>query len=75
MSDIVIEKLGAVSMRNGLVRIQTQATGADGQDRATGEIVIPASQFGQVVGALQNAGQQLQQKIAEAQQAQQGNDG
>lgn len=75
MTDIVVEKLGSVSMRNGLVRIETQATGADGQDRSTGEIVIPASQFAPVVNALQSAGQQLQQKIAEAQKEQQGTDG
>ena len=66
MTDIVIEKLGAVSMRSGLVRIQTHATGADGEDRVTGELVIPVSQYGQVVGALQSAGQQLQAKLEEA---------
>ena len=70
MSDIMIEKLGAVSMRAGVVRIQTMATGADGEDRVSGELVIPASQFGQVVGSLNNAGQQLQAKIQEAREAQ-----
>lgn len=71
MNDMLVEKLGAVSMRGGLVRIQTQAIGADGEDRVTGEIVIPANQYGQVVGALQNAGQQLQEKIQQAREAQQ----
>lgn len=70
MNEMMVEKLGAVSMRHGVVRIQTQATCADGQDRVTGELVIPASQFGQVVGALTNAGQQLQQKIQQAREAQ-----
>lgn len=75
MTDILIEQLGAVSMRNGLVRIQTQASGANGEDRVTGEIVIPASQYGQVVGALQNAGEQLQAKLQQAREAQQSSEG
>ncbi|GEM_PF-2218653 len=70
MSDILIEQLGAVSMRNGMVRVQTQAVGADGELRTTGELVIPANVYGQVVGSLQNAGQQLQARIQEAQQGQ-----
>ena len=70
MTDLMVEKLGAVSMRAGLVRVQTLSTGADGSERVTGEIVIPASQFRQVVGGLQNAGQQLQAKIQQAREEQ-----
>ena len=74
MTDVMVEKLGAVSMRAGVVRVQTMSTGADGEDRVTGELVIPAAQFGQVVGGLTNAGQQLQQKIQQAREAQQESD-
>ncbi len=66
MTDLFIEGLGAVSLRNGVVRVQTVAAGADGEDRTTGELVIPAARFGQVAAALQNAGQQLQAKLEEA---------
>ncbi|MFO8156502.1 MAG: hypothetical protein ACQERR_09825 [Pseudomonadota bacterium] len=69
MTDIFIEKLGAVSLRNGVVRVETLATGADGTDRTTGELVIPATQFGLVAGGLQNAGQQLRAKLDEARAA------
>ena len=72
MSDLLVEKLGAVSMRGGVVRVQTLSTGADGSERVSGELVIPATAFGQVAGGLQNAGQQLREKIQQARQAQSG---
>ena len=70
MSDVVVERLGAVSMRAGLVRVQTLSTGADGSEKVSGEILIPAAQYGQVVGALQNAGQQLREQLEQQRQQQ-----
>jgi hypothetical protein len=66
MADIFIEQLGSVSLRNGVVRIETVAYGADGEERTTGELVIPAARYGQVAASLQAAGQQLQAKLEEA---------
>lgn len=71
MEYMMVEKLGAVSLSHGVLRIQCQYAGADGESRTAGELLIPASQFGQILGGLQNAGQQLQEKMAEARQAQQ----
>lgn len=70
METILVEKLGSVSMRGGLVRVQCMATGADGQERVSGEIVIPAVAFGQVAGGLQAAGKQLQERIEQARKEQ-----
>ncbi|MDD2318054.1 MAG: hypothetical protein PHD57_12015 [Desulfobacterales bacterium] len=70
MNILLIEKLGAVSMRNGMVRIQCIATGADGKDQITGELVIPAVQYGMVAGGMYAAGKQLKEKIEQARAAQ-----
>ncbi len=66
MTDTFIEQLGAVSLRNGVVRVETVAYGADGRERTTGELVIPAARYGQVAASLQAAGQQLQARLEEA---------
>lgn len=66
MDFMMIEKLGSVSLRNGVVRVQCMTSGADGQDQVTGELVIPATQYGQVAGGLQAAGKQLQERIEQA---------
>jgi hypothetical protein len=70
METILIEKLGSVSMRGGLVRVQCMATGADGEERVSGEMVIPAVAFGQIAGGLQAAGKQLQERTEQARKEQ-----
>jgi len=66
---LVIDGINNATLTNGLVRLQVVQTGADGQQRAVEEIAIPAGQYGQVVQALQNAGQQLRQQIEQQQAA------
>jgi len=63
MTHLLTENIRNVSLSNGLVRIECTTTGADGQTRVSGELVIPADQYGTVVKALQNAGQQLQERV------------
>ena len=70
MNVIMIEKLGSVSLRNGVVRIQCIATGADGTEQVTGELVVPAVQYGQVAGGMQAAGKQLQERLEQARKEQ-----
>ncbi|MCG5539509.1 sulfotransferase, partial [Halorhodospira sp. 9622] len=62
MQPTYVEKFGAVALRNGMVRIQCLAVGADGKERVTGELMLPANQYGTLVGALQRAGEQLQER-------------
>ena len=68
---LVIDGIQHVSMANGLVRIQVVQTGADGKQKGVEEIAIPSNQYGNVVQALQQAGQNLQQRIQEQQKQQQ----
>jgi hypothetical protein len=70
MNFMMVEKLGAVSMRGGVVRIQCMAIGADGKEQVTGELLIPAVQYGQVAGGMQAAAKQLNEKIEEARKEQ-----
>lgn len=70
MSFIMIEKIGAVSLRNGVIRMQCMATAADGSEQPSGELVIPAVAYGMVAGGFQAAAKQLQEKIEEARKAQ-----
>lgn len=69
MDQMIVEKLGSVSMSNGLVRIRCQTAGADGETRDSGELLIPATQFGAIASGLQQAGRQLQEKISEARES------
>jgi len=69
MNFMMIEKLGSVSLRNGVVRIQCLAAGADGTEQVAGELIIPAAQYGQVAGGFQAAGRQLQEKLEQARKA------
>ena len=62
MTHLLTENIRNVSLSNGLVRIECTTTGADGETQVSGELVIPASQYATVVQALQNAGQQLQER-------------
>ncbi len=75
MSFILIEKLGAVSLRNGVIRMQCMSTAADGTEQLSGELVIPAVSYGMVAGAFQAAGKQLQEKIEQARKAQEEQEG
>lgn len=68
---LVIDGIQNVTMANGLIRLQVVQTGADGKSKGVEEIAIPASQYGNVVQALQQAGQNLQQRIQEQQKSQQ----
>jgi hypothetical protein len=63
MTHLLTESIRNVSLSNGLVRIECTTTGADGQTQVSGELVIPADQYGSVVKSLQNAGQQLQERV------------
>jgi tetratricopeptide (TPR) repeat protein len=58
----MVERIGSVTLRNGIVRLQTLAKGADGNEKVTGEWAIPAGQYGPLLKSLQDAGKQLQEK-------------
>ena len=65
---LVVDGINHVNLSGGLVRIEVVRSGADGQTRAVEEIAIPATQYGRVVTSLQQAGQQLRERIEQARQ-------
>jgi Skp family chaperone for outer membrane proteins len=69
---LLIDGIQNVTMVNGLVRIQVVQTGADGKNKGVEEIAIPSNQYANVVQALQQAGQNLQQRLQEQQKQQAG---
>lgn len=64
---LIVEKLGVVSLRNGLVFVQCLGAGADGKEAVVGELAIPLGLYGHVAGSFQAAGKQLQEKLKEIQ--------
>ena len=69
---LLIDGIQNVTMANGLVRIQVVQTGADGKQKGVEEIAIPSNQYATVVQGLQQAGQNLQQKMQEQQKQPEG---
>lgn len=61
------DSLGAVSMTNGVIRIETVTRNAKGQDEVSGEMMIPANRIGNVAAGFQKLIEELQEKIKEAQ--------
>jgi len=49
---LLAENIANVSLSNGLVLLECTTTGADGQTRTSGELVIPAMQYATVLRAL-----------------------
>ena len=68
---LVIDGIQNVAVANGVVRLQVTRVASDGKSKGVEEIAIPSTQFATVVQALQQAGQNLQQRLQE-QQKQQG---
>lgn len=60
------EKIGKVTLRRGVVRIQLLSDGPGGQEQPSGELQIPASQYGELVRQMRKAGEQLQARQGEA---------
>ena len=61
MNPILIERFGSVSLRKGLIRLQTIAGGADGQERPTGELMLQRDQLDQLIAGLQKIRDQLEE--------------
>ena len=69
MSTILIDRIGAVMLQNGVMRIDCVAGGPNGEERPSGTLLIPASQAGTVLQSLVGAAQELDRRLRE--QAQQ----
>lgn len=65
MNQILVDRIGAVMIHGGLVRIECLAAGSDNKSAPSGTILIPGAQAGPVLQAIVNSLQELQKKIRE----------
>ena len=69
MTMILIDGIKAVTIRNGVVRIDCIEGGANNEERFSGTLLVPANMVRQVVAGLTQALQQLDTQLREQQQA------
>jgi hypothetical protein len=72
MNVTLIDRIGAVVLQNGIMRVDCFAAGPNGQETPSGRLLIPAGQAATILQALVAAAQELDRRLREqAQQAQQ----
>ena len=62
---MIIEGLGKVSFVNGIFKVQTVAVNASGDPVETGQLEIPGIRVGEVINALTQAAQGIEEKLKE----------
>tara|TARA_B100000287_G_C20509232_1_gene732359 strand:- start:353 stop:613 length:261 start_codon:yes stop_codon:yes gene_type:complete len=62
---MIIEGLGKVSFVNGIFKVQTVAINASGDPVETGQLEIPGIRVGDVINALTQAAQGIEEKLKE----------
>ena len=60
---MLVENLGAVTLVNGLLRIETLKVEPNGEQTNSGEILIPANLVGPILDGLVNAAKDLETKL------------
>jgi hypothetical protein len=63
-TSIVVDRIGAIAIMNGVLRIECMAVNAAGQEKGT--LLIPANVAGAVAQSLVNGMQQLEKKVRDA---------
>jgi hypothetical protein len=63
---ILVDRIGNVSVANGVLRVECTCAGPAGQERPAGTVLIPTLVAGQVIQSLLNALQELDKKAREA---------
>ena len=63
---IVIDRINAIAVGNGVVRIECLAASPSGQEKPSGTLLIPAVVAGPVIQSLVSAMQELDKKAREA---------
>jgi hypothetical protein len=69
MSVILIDRIGAVTFNNGILRVDCIASGPNREDRPAGTLLIPANQAAVVLQSLIKATQELDRRMREQAQA------
>ena len=60
---MLVENLGAVTLVNGVLRIETLKVQPNGEQIGSGEILIPANLVGPILDGLVNAAKDLESKL------------
>jgi hypothetical protein len=68
MTVTLIDGIKAVTLNNGVVRIDCVAAGPNNEERPSGTLLIPAPRAAHIVQALTQAMQELSNKLREHQQ-------
>lgn len=67
---LFIDGIATATLNGGVVRIQLSQVGADGQQKAAGELAIPVSKYAEVLQGLQHIAQQLNEQREESRKQQ-----
>ncbi|MEM6944946.1 MAG: hypothetical protein AAF565_14470 [Pseudomonadota bacterium] len=59
---ILVDKLTNATVSNGILRISCATVAADGAEKASGEILIPVTRIGAVMGDLNNVVKRLREE-------------
>jgi hypothetical protein len=65
LNTTLIDRIGAVVLHNGVLRIDCVATGPNKEERPAGTLLIPANQAGAVLQSLVGAMQELDRRLRE----------
>jgi len=63
---IVVDRIANVAFVNGMLRVESIAMNAAGQEKPSGTLLIPGNVVGRVIQSLVNAVQELEKKAREA---------
>ena len=69
MIQMLVDRITAISVHNGVLRIECSAVGPKGDQEAVGTLLIPANQAGPFVQALAKNMQELEKRVTEQVQA------
>lgn len=69
MNVTLIDRIGAVVLQNGIMRVDCFAAGPNSQETPSGRLLIPATQASAILQALVGAAQELDRRLREGQQA------
>lgn len=65
MTQMLIDRITAITLHSNVVRIHCVVVGADGKEEPAGTIVIPGNEVGPIVQALVNGLQEVQKQVRE----------
>jgi hypothetical protein len=69
MSVMLVDGISAVSLHNGVLRVDCVEVGPNNKQRSSGTLLIPGAQVAAVVNTLAQAAQEIDKRLREQQAA------